>query len=166
MKVFLSACVYHIIKFLIFWIPNKYSPFTFGFQILPLFWWNSSPSFKAKNPEVGHIRLMSTPRFERSDSIKIFVRWTIIYIGCTLYFLIPKFLCQISILHHASGHLLERSILPLSNTILLRRVRNIVLHLDTCIFRILYKFRFDIFTTIIIYEEEDPKISGKVINEG
>ena len=56
-----------------------------GLQILSLFRWNSIPSFRAKNPEVGHIMLVFTPSLERSDSIQGFVIHSILDIGCTIY---------------------------------------------------------------------------------
>ena len=112
-----------------------------------------------------HIRLVSTPRLERSDSIKLIVRHPIVDLGCIVYRFIPKRLWKIIRLHHTSNHLLEGSILPLGNTILLRCVRNRVLHLVTCIFIILNEIELDILTTIIKYKDlEFPFIL--VLNQG
>ena len=112
-----------------------------------------------------HIMLVPTPKFETSDSIKILVRYPILDVGCTFYSFSRKHLWQSLRLHNASGHLHERSILPLSNTILLRCLGNRVLHLDTCIFTILNKFIFDIFTTII--RSKDLDLSCRhVLNHG
>ena len=136
---------------------------TLLFQIPPLFWWNYSPNFKAKKPGMRHIMLVPTPRFEMSESIKMLVRHPILDVGCTFYSFSRKHLWQILRLHHASGHLHERSILPLSNTILLRCLGNRVLHLDTCIFKILNNLIHDILTIIIISEDVEFS-SGLVLN--
>ena len=112
-----------------------------------------------------HIRLVSTPRFERSTSIKFLVRHPILDIGCTFNSFISKLWWQSIRLHHTSSHLLEASILPLNNTSLLSCVRNRVLHLDTCIFTIFNEIKLYIFTTIIISKDIDfpPRL---VLNQG
>ena len=112
-----------------------------------------------------HMWFVPTPQFERSISINMLVRNLIIDVGCTFYNFIPKIWWQIFRLQHTSSHLLEDSILPLSDTILLRCVRNRVLHLDTCIFTIINEIRLEILTTIIIYEDLEfpPKL---VFNQG
>ena len=93
-------------------------------QNLPLFSWNSSPSLWAKNPKMGHIWLVPTPRFERSHTIKFFMSHPILDIGCTFYRFSPKLWCQSLSLHHASCHLFQWFVLPLSNTILMWCVRD------------------------------------------
>ena len=110
-------------------------------------------AFEPKNPEMRHIRLVSTLIFERSDSIKMLVRNHIFYVGCIFYSFIPKNWCKSLRLHHTSVHLVERSIFPLSNTILLRCVGKIMFHLDTCIFTIMDELRLDILTTITRSED-------------
>ena len=112
-----------------------------------------------------HIRLVSTPIFERSDSIKMLVRHPILDVGLIMYSFNQKFWWQSLRLHHTSYHVLETSILPLSNTILLRSVGNGVFHLDTCIFTILNKIILDIITTIIRSEDLEfpPRL---VLNQG
>ena len=100
-----------------------------------------------------HITLVSTPRLERSDSIKLIVRHPIVDVGCIFYSFSPKRLWKIIRVHHTSNHLLEGYILPLSNTILLRCVGNGVLHMDTYIFTIFNEIRLEIFTTIIRSED-------------
>ena len=114
---------------------------------------------------MGHIWLVPTPRFERSDSIKFLVRNPILDIGCTIYLFIPKIWWKFFRLHHTSCHLLECSILRLSNTILMRCVTNRMLHLDTFIFTIIDEIILDILTTIIISKDPDfpPRL---VLNQG
>ena len=97
-------------------------------QIISLFMWNSISSFRVKNHEVWHIKIVSTPSFKRSDSINMLLRHPIMDVGWTVYRFIPKLWWKCLRLHHASGHLLERSILSLINTILMRCVGNRVLH--------------------------------------
>ena len=97
-----------------------------------------------------HIKIVPTSRFERSDSINMLVGYPILDVWCTVYSLMPKIWWQSIRLQHASGHLLQRSIIPLGNTILLRYVGNRVLHIDTCIFTILNKIMLEIHTIIII----------------
>ena len=112
-----------------------------------------------------HIKRVSTPSFERSNSIKLLVRHPILNVGCTIYSFNPKLWWQSLRLHHTSSHLLETYVLPLSHIILLRCVRNRVLHLDTCIFTIFNELRVDIFTTITI--SKDLKFPPKlVLNQG
>ena len=112
-----------------------------------------------------HITVIPTSRFETSDSIIMLVGYPILAVWCTVYSFIQKLWWQSIRLHHASGHLLQRCIIPLSNTILLRCVGNRVLHLDTCIFTIINELKLDIFTTIIISEDlEFP--SRQLLNQG
>ena len=114
---------------------------------------------------MGHIWLVPTPSFKRSDSIKLIVRHPILDIGCIFYCFSPKLWWNFFILYHTSFHLLECSILPLNNTILLRCVGNRILHMDTCIFKIMDEIKLDILSIIIIYEylEFPPKL---VLNQG
>ena len=136
-----------------------------GLQTLPLFSWNSIPILLVKNPEMGYILFVPTPSFKRSDSIKLLVRHPILDIGWTVYCFIPKIWWQIFKLHHTSFHLLECSILPLRNTILLRCVGNRWLHLDSCIFMIMDEMSLDILTTNIYSEDLEfpPRL---VLNQG
>ena len=114
---------------------------------------------------MGHIWLVPTPRFERSNSIKIIMRNPILDVGCTIYSFIPKTWWKSIRLQHTSSHLLEASILTLSHTILLKYLRNRVLHMDSCIFKIINEIKIYIFTTIIRYEDlEFPPRS--VFNQG
>ena len=108
-----------------------------------------------------HIRIVPTSRFETSDSINMLVGYPILDVWCIFYSFISKLWWQSIRLHHASGHLLHRSIIPLSNTILLRCAGNRVLHLDTCIFRILNNIMLEIHTIIII--SKDPGISSRLV---
>ena len=108
---------------------------------------------------MGHIWLVPTPCFERSHNIKLFMRHSILYIGCTVYSLIPKLWWQSLSLRHIGCHLFQWSVLSLSNTILLWCVRDWMLHMNTCIFTILNELRLDILTTIVRYEDlEFPPI--------
>ena len=134
---------------------QKIGTLGFGLQILPLFNWNSSPSLWAKNPEMGHIWLVSTLSFERSHTIKRLMRHPILDIGCTFCSLGPKLWWQSLSLHHIGCHLLQWPVLSLSNTILLWCVRDRMLHLNTCIFTILNEIGLDIITTIIRYQDLD-----------
>ena len=137
----------------------------FGLQLLPLFNWNSSPSLWAKNPEMGHIWLVPTPRFERSHAIKLFMRHPILDIICIVYKLILKLCWQIFILHYASCRLLQWFVLSLSNTILLWCVRDRILDMNTCIFTILNEIILDIITNIFRFEDLEfpPRL---VFNQG
>ena len=102
---------------------------------------------------MGNIWLVPTPSLERNHTIKIIMWHPILDIGCTFYSLSPKLWWKSFSLHHASCHLLEWSILSLSNTILLWCVRNRMLHLDTSIFTILDEIRLDILTAIVRSED-------------
>ena len=85
------------------------------------------------------------------------MRNPILDVGCTVYSLDPKIWWKILSLHHAGCCLLQRSVLSLSNTILLWCVRDWMLHLNTCIFTILNELKVDIITTIVRYEDlESP----------
>ena len=136
-----------------------------GLQILPLLCWNSIPSLWAKNPVMGHIWLVPTPRFERGHTIKLFMRHPILDIGCIFYSLSQKLWWQSHSLHHIGCHLLQWFVLSLNNTILLWCVRNIMLHLDTYIFAILDELRLEIITNIFMSEdlESHPIL---VLNQG
>ena len=106
-----------------------------------------------------HIWFVPIPSFEMSISIKILMRHPILDVGCIFYIFIPKIWWQSFRLHHTSSHLLETYVLPLSHTILLRCVRNRVLHMDTCIFTIINELIPYKFTTLIISEDhESPPI--------
>ena len=112
-----------------------------------------------------HIWLVSTRRFERSNSIKFLLRHPILDVGCTFNRFIPKIWWQSLKLQHTSSHLLETSILPLSHTILLRCAGNRVLHMDTYIFTIINEIILEIFSSIVIYKdlEFSPRL---VLNQG
>ena len=114
---------------------------------------------------MGHIWLVPTPILERIHTIKLRIRHPILYVGCTIYSFSPKLWWQSIRLQHTSRHLLETSILPLSHTILMRCVRNRVLHLDACIFTIINELRLDIFTIIIRSKDLEfpPRL---VLNQG
>ena len=98
---------------------------------------------------MGHIWLVPTPRFERSHTINMLMWHPILNIGYTFYILRPKLLWKIFILHHTSFQLFQCSVLSLRNTILLWRVRDRMMHLDTYIFEILDELRIEILTTIV-----------------
>ena len=136
-----------------------------GFQSLPLLSWNSIPGLWTKNPEMGHIWIVPTPSFERSNTIKLLMWNPILDIGYTFYSFKPKLWWKILSLHHISCHLLQWSVLSLEYTILLWCVRNIMLNLDTYIFTILDEIRLDILTTIFRSKDLDfpPRL---VLNQG
>ena len=91
---------------------------------------------------------------------KLFVRHPILDIGCTVDSFSPVLWWKTFGLHHACFHLLQWSILPLNNTILLWCVRDRMMHLNTFICTILNKLILDILTTIFISEDLEfpPKL--------
>ena len=85
--------------------------------------------------------LVPTPCFERSHTIKMFMRHPILDIGCTIYSFSPKIWWQSLNLHHTGCHLLQWFVLSLSNTILLWCVRDQMMLLNTYIFTILNELK-------------------------
>ena len=86
-------------------------------------------------------------------------------VGFKIYSFNPKLWWKILRLRHTNSNLLKGSILPLNNTILLRGVRNRMMHMDTCIFAILDEIKLEILTTILISKDLEfpPRL---VFNQG
>ena len=135
-----------------------YKAFLFSVGIL-------AQAFEQKNPKMGQLWLVPTPRFERRHTINMLMRDPILDVECTFYSLIPKLWWQSLSLHHVGCHLLQWPVLSLSNTILMWCVRDRILHLNTCIFTILNELILHILTTI--FRSEDLEFPPKlVLNQG